>query len=95
MENSLTAGSRTLRCPFCEVYELDPSAPHAAQCPSCGVVDAEIVQALRQIAALPDALGRHACEECGHPEMRSLPDRVYWCPGCGSEVLPIPSSSTR
>jgi hypothetical protein len=42
---------------------------------------------LEQIAALPDALGAHACE-CGHPEMRRLPDGVYHCPGCGSEVLP-------
>jgi hypothetical protein len=42
---------------------------------------------LHQIVALPDALGRHACD-CGHPEMRLLPDGVYWCPACGSEVLP-------
>jgi ribosomal protein L37AE/L43A len=29
-----------------------------------------------------------ACE-CGHPEMRRLPDGVYWCPACGSEVPPV------
>jgi uncharacterized Zn finger protein (UPF0148 family) len=43
---------------------------------------------LQQIVALPDALGEHACE-CGHPEMRRLPDGTFHCPACGSEVLPI------
>jgi len=33
-----------------------------------------VLEALRQIISLPDALGSHACEECGHPEMRRLPD---------------------
>jgi hypothetical protein len=41
---------------------------------------------LKQIIVLPDAVGKHACE-CGHPEMRLLPDRLYHCPACGSEVL--------
>jgi uncharacterized Zn finger protein (UPF0148 family) len=50
--------------------------------------------ALLQIVALPDALGKHACEECGHPEMRRLPDGTFHCPACGSEVLPIDASST-
>jgi hypothetical protein len=51
---------------------------------------------MKQIIGLPDALGRHACE-CGHPEMRVLPDGVYHCPACGSEVLAIevPPSSKR
>jgi ribosomal protein L37AE/L43A len=40
------------------------------------------------ITELPDAAGHHACE-CGHPEMRRLPDGVYWCPACGSEVVPV------
>jgi len=42
---------------------------------------------LRSISILPDTLGSHACE-CGHPEMRLLPDRTYHCPACGSEVPP-------
>ena len=46
------------------------------------------MRTLEQIASLPDALGKHACE-CGHPEMRLLPDNVYRCPACGSEVLPL------
>ena len=39
------------------------------------------------IRVLPDALGRHACE-CGHPEMRLLPDGVFLCPACRAEVTP-------
>jgi ribosomal protein L37AE/L43A len=46
-----------------------------------------LLQTLHRIAGLPDAVGRHACE-CGHPEMRRLPDGVYRCPACGSEVIP-------
>ena len=45
-------------------------------------------ETLEQVAALPDAIGGHACE-CGHPEMRRLPDGVFHCVACGSEVLPI------
>jgi ribosomal protein L37AE/L43A len=39
------------------------------------------------MATLPVSLGAHACE-CGHPEMRRLPDGVFHCPACGSEILP-------
>lgn len=46
-----------------------------------------LLETLRRISGLPDALGRHPCE-CGHPEMRRLPDGTFHCPGCGSEVLP-------
>ncbi len=53
------------------------------------------LEALRQIISLPDALGKHACEECGHPEMRCLLDGVSHCPGCGSEVLPTTSNAAR
>jgi hypothetical protein len=42
---------------------------------------------VRQIAALPEVVGEHACDS-GHPQMRLLPDGVYRCPACGSEVLP-------
>jgi hypothetical protein len=47
---------------------------------------------LEQIIALPDALGKHACE-CGHPEMRRLPDMAFNCSSCGSEVPPIGTTS--
>jgi ribosomal protein L37AE/L43A len=43
---------------------------------------------LEQIINLPDALGKHPCE-CSHPEMSRLPDGVFHCPSCGSEVLPF------
>ena len=51
------------------------------------------LEALRQITDLPDAVGRHACE-CGHPEMRRLPDGKRHCPACGSEVVPIDARAT-
>jgi hypothetical protein len=53
-------------------------------------VSGTVLATLREIAELPDVVGNHACE-CGHPEMRRLPDGVYWCPACGSEVLPVES----
>jgi hypothetical protein len=89
MEGSTTAGLHSIRCPFCEVYELECSGYDSARCVSCGgSVDAELLATLRAIMALPDALGAHACE-CGHPEMRRLPDGMFHCPACGSEVLPL------
>jgi hypothetical protein len=53
-----------------------------------------MLEALREIAALPDSLGSHACE-CGHPEMRLLPDGVFHCPACGCEVLPLTVSEGK
>ena len=35
----------------------------------------------------PRAVGDHACG-CSHPEMRLLPNGIYRCPACGSEILP-------
>jgi hypothetical protein len=84
----------TIICPLCEVGELSPSGGVSPRCDSCsrGVEDA-ILETLKQIATLPDALGKHACE-CGHPEMRRLPGGVFHCPGCGSEVIPFAAGST-
>jgi hypothetical protein len=51
-----------------------------AGCASCGFsVEGAGLRTLEQIAALPEAVGAHACE-CGHPEMRRLPDGVFHCP---------------
>lgn len=59
------------------------------RCKSCGgCLSGSMLKALRSISVLPEALGRHACD-CGHPEMRYLPDGVFHCPACGSEVIPI------
>ena len=75
-------------CPACGSGELQLRGPEPSRCNSCGFsVEDAMFRTLEQIAALPDALGAHACE-CGHPEMRRLPDRVYHCTSCGSEVLP-------
>jgi uncharacterized Zn finger protein (UPF0148 family) len=88
--STLASGSHVLICPFCEAAEVR-SGDHqnGVQCPVCGYAPSRgVLEALWQIISLPDALGSHACEECGHPEMRRLPDGVSHCPGCGSEVLP-------
>ena len=79
---------RSIVCPMCEVSELSPYGRQLAKCGSCSaVIGGEALLILRQIITLPESMGEHACE-CGHPEMRRLPDGVYWCPACGSEVLP-------
>ena len=80
--------THSIVCPMCEVGELSPDGRHLAQCGTCGaVIGGGALLILRQIIALPESLGEHACE-CGHPEMRRLPDGVYRCPACGLEVLP-------
>jgi ribosomal protein L37AE/L43A len=81
---------RHIICPACGSGELWlRGSGLVASCDSCGLsVEGAAFRTLEQIAVLPDALGSHACE-CGHPEMRRLPDGVYHCPACGSEILPI------
>jgi hypothetical protein len=60
------------------------------RCERCGErLSGALLETLREITALPDTLGSHACEECGHLEMRLLPDGTYHCPACRSEVLPV------
>ena len=93
--SSLASRSRSLICPLCEAGKLKPSGQDSARCTSCASpVSGAMLGALRQIVALPDALGKHACEECGHPEMRRLSDGTFHCPACRSEVLPSDASST-
>ena len=82
-----------LTCPFCEASDLTDSGRNVARCASCGgILGGDFLELLRRISALPNPPGRHACE-CGHPEMRLLPDGVYRCPACGSEVLPVSAAS--
>ncbi len=92
---SLTAPeARHITCPFCESGELVVFGPGFARCDSCGLpLLGSMLVTLRDIVGLPDALGAHPCE-CGHPEMRRLPDGVFHCPACGSEVLPIGTRAT-
>jgi ribosomal protein L37AE/L43A len=75
-------------CPFCEIHKLQPHGRDSTRCPLCGLFGGVFLKTLREISALPETIGAHACE-CGHPEMRRLPDGVYRCPACGLEVLPI------
>ena len=88
--STLASGSHSIICPSCEAGEVRSGGhPNGVQCPVCGYAPSrDLLEALRQIISLPDALGSRACEECGHPEMRCLPDGVLHCPACGSEVLP-------
>jgi hypothetical protein len=79
-----------LVCPACGHGPLRSRGlfSRSADCESCcRAFDDATVGTLEQIAALPDAQGEHACE-CGHPEMRSLPDGTFHCPACRSEVVP-------
>ncbi len=86
----ITSRPGHLVCPECGSGKLWllKLAP-VASCDSCGCAfDGAILRTLEQIAILPDTVGQHACE-CGHPEMRCLPDGTFHCPACGSEVLPM------
>src|SRR5215213_9797844 len=84
-----------LICPLCETGELRCSSHQAARCEFCGASSSGAMsQALLEITSLPEALGPHACE-CGHPRMRLLPDGIFHCPACGSEVLPVGAPSTH
>jgi hypothetical protein len=83
-----------LICPLCEVHELDPYGRDSTLCPHCALFGGVFLESLRQVSALPDAIGAHA-SECGHPEMRRLPDGVFHCPACGSEILPSAYGTAR
>ena len=86
-----TSKADYLVCPVCGCGQLQPRGllSRLAECDFCMcALDNIIVGTLKQIVALPEVLGKHPCE-CGHPEMRRLPDGVFHCPACGSEVLPI------
>jgi uncharacterized Zn finger protein (UPF0148 family) len=87
--SSLKSSAGSLVCPLCEVHKLSAQGQSSARCDSCAsIVSGDTLETLRQITDLPDALGAHACE-CGHPEMRLLPDGTHHCPACGSEVVPL------
>ena len=81
--------TRSLTCPFCSEAELRGFGRNSLRCDECGgVLGGALLETLKRITLLPDATGGHACE-CGHPEMRRLPDGVYRCPACGAEVTPV------
>jgi len=85
----ISSNTNSIICPCCGINELERSVEGEARCSRCDrPISTQVLETLEQIVSLPDAIGRHACE-CGHPEMRHLADGVMWCPGCGSEVLPL------
>src|SRR5829696_7507938 len=87
------SSARHVICPFCESGQLLTLGPGFARCGSCALpLLGSALQTLWEIIGLPDALGTHPCE-CGHPEMRRLPDDVFHCPACRSEVLPTEATS--
>src|SRR5215203_5713903 len=94
MKGSSRRASRahSIVCPRCEIGEVGIHGSAGSSCDFCGrAVDGAVLESLWQIVSLPEAIGSHACE-CGHPEMRRLPDGVFWCPACGSEVSPLKPS---
>jgi hypothetical protein len=91
----ISSNTNSIICPCCGIDELERSADGAARCIRCDrSISPQVLKTLEQIASLPDAIGGHACE-CGHPEMRRLAGGVLWCPGCGSEVVPLSASEMR
>lgn len=89
MPSRATSRPRHIICPACGSGALRPQGSELAGCDSCGLsYRGAIFRTLEQIATLPEAVGTHPCE-CGHPQMRRLPDGVFHCPACGSEVLPL------
>ena len=58
MEGSTTIRFHSIRCLFCEVYELERFGDGSPRCASCkGALDAELLATIRQIQALPHAVG--------------------------------------
>ena len=93
--SSMASKPRSLVCPLCEASRLHSLGHDRARCDSCrGSLSGAMLEALREIATLRDPVGSHACE-CGHPEMRLLPDGVFHCPACGCEVLPLAASKGK
>jgi ribosomal protein L37AE/L43A len=77
-----------LRCPACRMYSIELVEERRARCFMCGIIlDGPMLKTLLEILALPIGLGRHACEECEHPQMRLLPGGAFHCPACRSEVV--------
>jgi ribosomal protein L37AE/L43A len=66
----------SLVCPLCESSGLQYDDQSVARCTGCNrTLGGAMLEPLKQIVALPDIVGSHPCE-CGHPEMRRLPDGV-------------------
>jgi hypothetical protein len=74
----ITTRAQSLCCPFCEVYDLERYGHSSLRCASRdNFLTGTLLETLRHIVDLRDAIGSHACE-CGHPEIKRLPDAGYW-----------------
>lgn len=79
-------------CPKCESggLQLKPYTFTLAECSFCSqAFERAVFKTLKQIAALQEIVGTHACEECLHPEMHRMAGGGFLCPACHSEVLPV------
>src|SRR5215216_2577436 len=77
-----TSRPNHLVCPACGYGALCPQGPlsRSPDCEyCCCTFDGAIVETLKQIVALPDAMGKHACE-CGHPESALCPTKRSTAP---------------
>jgi hypothetical protein len=83
MEGSSTASKPgSLICLYCEAGTLCLSSHVSARCRSCGnFLSGTMLEALRQIAAMPDDSEIHPYE-CGHPQMRLFPNGTVYCLAC-------------
>ena len=83
------SGADEIVCPACGRGQLQPPRDFLSRLAECDhskrAFDNTVVEMLKRIVALPTALGKHPCE-CGHPEMRRLPDGIFRCPVCRAEV---------
>jgi hypothetical protein len=72
MRRTSVSRPHRLVCPACGYGALHPRGPlsrSAYYCESCWCsFGGATVGTLKQLAALPDAVGKHACEECAHPD---------------------------
>ena len=73
-------------CPACEGGELRPD-PFLVRCSCCEyALSRDLYKTLRQIRALPEAIGELARRRCGHPQTRRPPGGSFHCPACGAQT---------
>ncbi len=82
--SSMVSRPGSLICPYCEAGILCLSSHLSARCRSCGnFLSGTMLEALRQIAAMPDDPAIHPYE-CSHPKMRLFLDGTIYCLACWS-----------
>jgi hypothetical protein len=78
--SALASRPHAVICSICEAGELFFLGGNSARSTTCGGhLGGALLKTLRERVALSDTLGEHACD-CGHPEMRRVPDGVFLCP---------------